>query len=66
MVGVATSTEGITVKKISYLPQQSMCKETTRGGEGEELTYLLKRCNVGVYLWQDWRADVMNSFSEVI
>lgn len=43
MVGVATSTEGITVKKISYLPQQSMCKETTGGGGGGGINLFIKK-----------------------
>lgn len=44
-------------------------KETRKRKKGEKkhlVTYLLNKCNIGVYLWQDWRAGVMNGFSEVI
>ena len=43
-------------------------EKTTQGGKkGKHLvTYLLNKCNIGVYVWQDWRAGIMNGFSEVI
>lgn len=45
-------------------------EETTKQDETGEInhlvTYLLNKCNTGVYLWQDWRAGIMNGFSKVI
>lgn len=34
--------------------------------ENDLVTYLLNKCNTGMYLWQDWRAGIMNGCSGVI
>lgn len=41
-------------------------KEKKGRGGGHLVTYLLNNCNIRVYLWHDWRAGIMNGFSEVI
>lgn len=55
------------------LPERLILRNKTyrqhkcRKGEKKYLvTYLLSKCNTGVYLWQDWRAGIMNGSSEVI
>lgn len=43
--------------------RQHKCR---KGKKKYLVTYLLSKCNTGVYLWQDWRAGIMNGSSEVI
>lgn len=65
-VSAAQAAWDISLGAIKH-PRETTTKKKKKGKRRKHLvTYLLNKCNTGVYLWQDWRAGVMNGRSKVI